>query len=145
MKKQNGITLIALIITIIVLLILAGVALSTLTGNGSIVENANKAVEKYNQTAGNDQEIVDMVGAKLEEYMIADYWDGTVNKPNLKEGMIPVKWNGTAWVKADKTNAGNDWYNYDTTEKKWANVVTVKETGRANYMNATNGMIKNVA
>ena len=39
-KNKNGITLIALTITIIVLLILAGVALATLTGEGSIIGNA---------------------------------------------------------------------------------------------------------
>ena len=37
MKKQTGITLIALVITIIVLLILAGVAIATLTGDNGIL------------------------------------------------------------------------------------------------------------
>ena len=37
MKKNKGITLIALVITIIVLLILAGVTIATLTGNNRIV------------------------------------------------------------------------------------------------------------
>lgn len=46
MKRMKGITLIALVITIIVLLILAGVAISTLTGDGSIIKNANEAVAK---------------------------------------------------------------------------------------------------
>ena len=41
MKKQKGITLIALIITIIVLLILSGVALATITGNNNIIEQSN--------------------------------------------------------------------------------------------------------
>ena len=46
MKKQNGITLISLIITIIIMLILAGVALSMVMGDGSIVEQATSATEK---------------------------------------------------------------------------------------------------
>ena len=37
MRKQRGITLIALTITIIVILILAGVTISTLTGDNRIV------------------------------------------------------------------------------------------------------------
>ena len=49
MKKEKGITLIALIITIIVLLILAGVALNTLFGEGSIIGNAQNAVDEYNK------------------------------------------------------------------------------------------------
>ena len=42
-KKQKGITLIALVITIIVLLILAGVSIATLTGNNGILTRANEA------------------------------------------------------------------------------------------------------
>lgn len=45
MKKHKGITLIALVITIIVLLILAGVALSLVAGNEGILEKAEKATE----------------------------------------------------------------------------------------------------
>ena len=42
-KKQSGITLIALVITIIVLLILAGVSIATLTGENGILTRANDA------------------------------------------------------------------------------------------------------
>lgn len=42
LKKQNGITLIALVITIIVLLILAGVSIAMLTGqNGTLTQASN--------------------------------------------------------------------------------------------------------
>ena len=41
MKEQKGITLIALVITIIVLLILAGVSIAMLTGNNGILTRAN--------------------------------------------------------------------------------------------------------
>lgn len=41
--KEKGITLIALVITIIVLLILAGVTIATLTGDNGILSQANKA------------------------------------------------------------------------------------------------------
>lgn len=45
-KKQTGITLIALVITIIVLLILAGVSIATLTGENGILNRASTAKEK---------------------------------------------------------------------------------------------------
>ncbi len=48
MKKNKGITLIALVITIIVLLILAGVSIATLLGENGILSQATKAVEKTN-------------------------------------------------------------------------------------------------
>ena len=40
--------------------------------------------------------------------------------------MIPVTYNGSNWVVADKNNENNSWYNYD--EKKWANICTVDKS-----------------
>jgi|GEM_PF-584852 len=45
-KRNKGITLIALAVTIIVMLILAGVTISTLTGNSTITRRATEAKEK---------------------------------------------------------------------------------------------------
>ncbi len=44
-KRERGITLIALVITIIVLLILAGVSIATLTGEGGILKKTKEAKE----------------------------------------------------------------------------------------------------
>ena len=68
-KNKNGITLIALIITIIVLLILAGVALATLTGQGNIIGNAENAVGEYKNEANNEQEIINNIDKMLSNYM----------------------------------------------------------------------------
>lgn len=43
MKNQNGITLIALVITIIVLLILAGISIAMLTGENGILTQASRS------------------------------------------------------------------------------------------------------
>ena len=45
-KKQQGITLIALAVTIIVMLILAGVTIATLTGENGIISQATKSKER---------------------------------------------------------------------------------------------------
>ena len=45
-KAERGITLIALVITIIVLLILAGVTIATLTGENGILTRASDAKEQ---------------------------------------------------------------------------------------------------
>ena len=52
-KTSNGITLIALVITIIVLLILAGVTTATLTGDNGILKQADKA--KTETTMGEEK------------------------------------------------------------------------------------------
>jgi len=46
-KRKNGITLISLVITIVVLLILAGVSIATLTGNNRINHNGSKSSKEY--------------------------------------------------------------------------------------------------
>ena len=58
------------------------------------------------------------------------------NAPELVDGMIPVTYNGTNWVKAD---VYNEWYNYNN--QKWANAVTVTEENRATYMSAEAGTV----
>lgn len=42
-KQENGVTILALVITIIVLLILAGVTISAITGDDGTITNASKA------------------------------------------------------------------------------------------------------
>ena len=57
-SKQKGITLIALVITIIVLLILAGVSIATLTGQNGILTQANNA--KENSEISEEKEAVSL-------------------------------------------------------------------------------------
>ena len=52
--KQSGITLIALVVTIVVLLILAGVAINALFGDTGIINRAKDAQNKMDQAAEND-------------------------------------------------------------------------------------------
>ena len=57
-QKNKGTTLIALVITIIVLLILAGVTISTLTGENGIL---TKATTAKNQTIiSQDEEMIEL-------------------------------------------------------------------------------------
>ena len=55
-RKIKGVTLIALAVTIIVMLILAGVTISALTGNSGIATKANEA--RYRNMAGQIKEII---------------------------------------------------------------------------------------
>ncbi len=48
------------------------------------------------------------------------YVDGVLPvAPKISDGMTPVKWNGTNWIKT--TVYDDEWYNYEN--KEWANVV----------------------
>ena len=66
-KENTGITLIALIITIIVLLILAGVSIATLTGNNGIISQANEAKVKST---------ISQIKEEIELYKTGEYLNG---------------------------------------------------------------------
>ena len=61
------------------------------------------------------------------------------NSPDLVDGLIPVMYNGSKWVKADSSNSNETykWYDYDN--KLWANAVLVTSTNRNTYMAAIPG------
>ena len=54
-KQKKGITLVALVITIVILLILAGISIAQLTGNG-LFKNAKLAKEKYKNAQEKEDE-----------------------------------------------------------------------------------------
>ena len=53
-KETKGITLIALVVTIVVLLILAGVSINLIIGNNGIINKAADAKKQTDQAAEND-------------------------------------------------------------------------------------------
>ena len=61
------------------------------------------------------------------------------NTPDLVQGLIPVVYYDSKWVKADSTNSDEKyiWYDYDN--KLWANAVLVTSTNRSTYQSASAG------
>ena len=122
-KKERGITLIALVITIIVLLILAGVSIAMLTGDNGILTQAKEAKEKTEEAKRKEeQQLEDLLNKITSEVPSEEGYNVSknVNSPKVTTGMIPIKYNGTDWVVCSKDDP--EWYSYDNTEK-WANVM----------------------
>ena len=139
-KKNGGITLIALVITIIVLLILAGVSIATLTGKNGILTQAQEAKEANEKAEQKEVAQLNDLNNLIENYVeTTEGFNGTENAPKLSSGMIPVKYENGKWLKADEENKDNSWYEYGTgaENKRWANIVTVKEEVRDQYVNAS--------
>ena len=65
-KQEKGITLIALVVTIVVLLILAGVSVNALFGNSGIIEKAKDAQNKMDQAAQNDLDAINSLNEWLD-------------------------------------------------------------------------------
>ncbi len=74
LKQSNGITLISLVITIIVLLILAGVSIAMLTGENGILTQATNAGEETEESTAKEKLLM-----ALNEYQIQKY------TPNSKD------------------------------------------------------------
>ena len=68
MRKENGITLIALVITIIVLLILAGITIAMLTGENGILNKAKDS--KAENELGRAKDAINLAASEG----IADYY-----------------------------------------------------------------------
>ncbi len=58
-RNVDGITLIALVVTIVVLLILAGVSIRMLLGEDGLIKMATKSVDEYNKSSDEEQKQLD--------------------------------------------------------------------------------------
>ena len=72
-RKNQGITLIALVVTVIVLLILAGVSIATLTGDNGILTRAQDAKNKTEQAQKDEENILNSYEDKINEYAGIDW------------------------------------------------------------------------
>ncbi|MCI9063660.1 MAG: type II secretion system protein [Clostridia bacterium] len=93
MKNNKGITLIALVITIIVLLILAGIAISMLAGDNGILRQAAKAKTRTELAAIEEAIKIALLTARTNE-------DGTFNNAIFEEELDKAKLN---WSKDETT------------------------------------------
>ena len=120
--SEKGITLIALVITIVVLLILAAVSLNLVIGNEGILTRSKDTVDKYGRQAENEQQGLNNVETWLGE----QFGDGTgsgedkgvikvpvntkatsngtidgkepnINNPIIPEGYIPINAGNATW------------------------------------------------
>ena len=89
--------------------------------NGILSEGTGK--ELAEPTQGTGKTFTMGVGAIEVEFLEGTgYEAGKANEPLLDEKtMIPIKYNGTNWVVTTKNDS--EWYNYDTENRKWANVM----------------------
>lgn len=155
-KNKKAITLVALVVTIVILLILAGISISTLI-NAGIFGKAQEAKEKYQ--IANEQEAINLIliskkiekdneyiGKKLysKNFINSDKWDYIVTMDNKKN-----YGDGWYYIKKDTELSGygkikNEWLvNYDTNE-----MVKLKENNfvelSINNIILTDGLIFNI-
>ena len=114
-KKEEGITLIALTITIIILLILAGVTIAAISGDNGILQNSARAKEQTEQASVDELKKLTQLEAAthLEDYEYIDNSTGeekTITIPaecavsqvegenTLENGLVIIDASGNEWV-----------------------------------------------
>ena len=115
-KNQNGVTLIALVITIIVLLILAGVSIAMLSGENGILTNATKSAAA-SAIADAKSAIATKIANLTTEYYNAYYVESAGNAGNLAANLQAQ---GTT-IASEAAAASNNSVDvtYDTSTKKF--------------------------
>ncbi len=131
-KEKRGITLVALVITVIILVILAGVGISAIN-SGNIFENATNVVEQ-SKIASKKEEIelviISKMNASIREITIDKIIEalekkGIIDEGNSNEETGQVKTNPDGYIYEIKEKPNGDWEvkyvgkgNIDTTKIK---------------------------
>ena len=110
-RRERGLTLIALVITIIVLLILAGVSISMLTGENGIITQAQTAKEETEKESVIEQVKVDILGEQAKEN--GSVISSGVLQTILKKYFSNVPENANSITKDTVLTAKNEYGGYD--------------------------------
>ena len=92
-KKERGITLIALVVTIIVLIVLAGISINLMFGANGIINRAKQSKTLTDQASINEQKALGELDEQLEKYL-EGLPENTKDNPQVAgtEVKIPEGW-----------------------------------------------------
>ena len=85
-KEENGITLVALVVTIIILLILAGVTVYFAV-NGGLIGKVEEAVDKSNQAGQSETNVLNQAVSEIDKYL-----NGTGGTTTPEESRINIEY-----------------------------------------------------
>ncbi len=133
-RNTNGITLIALVITIIVLLILAGVTIASLSGENGILQKASEAKEKTNKEDAEESikllvtevQMEKNLGTKPLKDLLEEKFGQSNVKPNgdgfkvIKDGYeATIDANGNLVGEVEKVGTGGEIPTTGKTDGSW--------------------------
>lgn len=105
LKNFKGITLVALVITIVILIILATVTINTVFGENGLISKAEQAAKLTEESSANEEMGIYLTGIKLREvqgevFRLADYLSANIGNDGLEDflnngdGYGQVSYNG---------------------------------------------------
>ncbi len=116
-KQEKGITLIALVVTIVVLLILAGVSLSLVLNNNGVISRAKEAKNRYAEAQTNEEKQLNEVSDWIKE-AVGDTTGGsgsTVDGVPIPAGFVYVGGTKASGLVISDAAADNEKYKGQTT------------------------------
>lgn len=139
LREARGITLVALVVTIIILLILAGVALRLVIGENGLIARSKQGAEVYKQSAENETEKLDSLndefgkmlpGVSIDEIFNNENEGNTKYDPNKLHIGDFVNYDAGTWtqdeinaikvgIKGSEVGANNDANSLPNTEFKF--------------------------
>ena len=140
LKNKNGITLVALIITIIVLLILAMVSIS-LVMNSGIINKSKTAVDKYSQ-----EEVQEQIKLAYSEWQMGQYTGETRTAAEFMQAKLNSIYGTGAVTDVTETNgtfevtfANGKGYSYNVSTGTAAKVVKWNDNGNNTFTHSETG------
>ena len=127
-KKEKAITLIALVVTLVILIILAAVSMAMVLGNQGIFKKAGEGANSMHDAEMNTQVAFNSITDEIEQVLQGDNSESEIkeekpNSPEQIDGMTPIKFTeptDTEMGSYQETNwDDNTWYDYS--QSKWAN------------------------
>ena len=130
LKDKRGITLIALVVTIVVLLILAGVSISLILDNNGIIQRSKDARKQYGEAQANEQADLESISSWIEDQVNGNTEnpkpikvkegekatsngtingeEGDSNNPTIPEGYTPINTDTSNWGDGSSAPTQND-------------------------------------
>ena len=89
-RKMKGITLVALVVTVVVLLILAGVSLNLVLGENGIIKKAQETAAQTDESSATESMSMYLTGLRLanvdgENFRLADYLSSNVGNDGIED------------------------------------------------------------
>ena len=149
-RRQKGITLISLVVTIVVLLILASITISTVFSDNGIIKKAQEAKNKTEEAVAREQEELNKLYSDLENALNSVPEEPV--DPEPPEGAVqfsPVTWSGGTASTTITTSATGFTLQYQIggiEETKWTdttsgNVISGLTLGQTVYGRLYNGTV----
>ena len=159
-KEERGITLVALVVTIVILLILAGVSLNLVIGNEGMLTRSKEATNKYEKQAENEQQGLDdiedylngnvkpikvAVNAKASGNGTIDGQKPNTNNPIIPEGYTPINAGNATWGDGNsspaKSSIDNGLVIKDDNNNEWVWIPVEESVLSGMYATSNEGIV----